>query len=157
MVLVLSLLIRIYVLQVISCFELEILLFYCSAKIFVSFDSSTFCLGSNRGTASNSPDIAEIGSRKVTACLFSPNPLLYSADVMVKLSRYLPSVADIFPKHSWSAPFSLVPPTGSTSVLLPQPSMASGYILSVSAMAAFSGRTKVITFQPRYFLHVVMF
>lgn len=72
------------------------------------------------------------------------------------LSRHVPSVMENFPKHSWSAPFSLVPPTGSTSVLVPQPSKVSGYVLSVSAVAApFSGRTKVITFQPRYYPYIV--
>lgn len=68
----------------------------------------------------------------------------------MKLSRYLPSVVENFNKRTWSAPFSLVPPTGLTSVLVPQPSVGSGYVLSVSAMAApFSGRTKIVTFQPR--------
>ncbi|KAL6580643.1 hypothetical protein OROMI_008667 [Orobanche minor] len=91
------------------------------------------------------------GSREVTACLFAPDPHSYSGEPMVKLSRYLPSVVEKFPKCSWSAPFSLVPPTGSTSVVVPQPSTTAGYVLSVSAMAApFSGKTKLITFQPRF-------
>ncbi|KAL7090722.1 hypothetical protein ACP275_12G059000 [Erythranthe tilingii] len=107
--------------------------------------------GSTSGTDSSSPDFAEIDSRKVNVCLFSPDPHLYSGEVMVKLSRYLPSVMENFPNLSWSNPFSLVPSTGSTSVLVPQPSIASGYVLSVSATtASFSGRTKMITFQPRY-------
>lgn len=72
---------------------------------------------------------------------------------MVKLGRHVPSVIENLQKRSWSAPFSLVPPTGSTSVLVPQPSMLSGYVLSVSAVAApFYGRTKIITFQPGYLL-----
>lgn len=127
------------------------------AKLFIPFDSSTFPPGSTSETNLNSPDLVESGRRKVTACLFSPDPHSYSGEVMVKLSRYLPSVVENFPKRSWSAPFSLVPPTGSTSVLVPQPSMVSGYVLSVSAVAApFSGRTKIITFQPRYFLYIIM-
>ncbi|KAL6541687.1 hypothetical protein OROGR_011173 [Orobanche gracilis] len=90
-------------------------------------------------------------SREVTACLFAPDPHSYSGEPMVKLSRYLPSVVDKFPKCSWSAPISLVPPTGLTSVVVPQPSTTAGYVLSVSAMAApISGKTKMITFQPRF-------
>ncbi|EYU18028.1 hypothetical protein MIMGU_mgv1a0005351mg, partial [Erythranthe guttata] len=97
------------------------------------------------------PSCYNLDELNVNACLFSPDPHLYSGEVMVKLSRYLPSVMENFPKLSWSTPFSLVPSTGSTSVLVPQPSIASGYVLSVSATtASFSGRTKMITFQPRY-------
>ncbi|KAG8380914.1 hypothetical protein BUALT_Bualt06G0066200 [Buddleja alternifolia] len=92
------------------------------------------------------------GCRKVTACLFSPDPHSSSGEVMVKLSRKLPCVIENYPKGSWSAQFSIVPQTGSTSVIVPQPSLrSSGYVLSVSAVAApFSGTTKIITFQPRY-------
>ncbi|KAL8519790.1 hypothetical protein ACS0TY_010650 [Phlomoides rotata] len=107
--------------------------------------------GSTSETNLNSPDLVGSGSRKVSACLFSPDPHSYSGEIVVKLSRYIHSAVENFAKHSWSAPFSLVPPTGSTSVLVPHPSMVSGYVFSVSAMAApFSARTKIITFQPRY-------
>ncbi|KAL3650642.1 hypothetical protein CASFOL_007045 [Castilleja foliolosa] len=106
--------------------------------------------GSTSETKLSSSNFVQSGNRKVTACLFSPDPHLYTGEAMVKLSRYLPSVIANVPKRAWSAPFSLVPPTGSTSVLVPQPSIAAGYVLSVSAMAApFSGRTKIITLQPR--------
>ncbi|KAL3830664.1 hypothetical protein ACJIZ3_019466 [Penstemon smallii] len=102
-------------------------------------------------TNTNSPDFAESDCRKVTACLFSPDPSSNSGEIMVKLSRYIPSVVQNFPKRSWSPSFSLVPQTGSNSILVPQPSMASGYVISVSAVAApFSGRTKIILFEPRY-------
>ncbi|KAG8383676.1 hypothetical protein BUALT_Bualt04G0038600 [Buddleja alternifolia] len=88
--------------------------------------------------------------RKVTACVFSPDPHSSSGEVMVKLSRMLPCVVQNYPKGSWSAQFSILPQTGSTSVIVPQPSLrSSGYVLSVSAVAApFSGTTKIITFQP---------
>ncbi|XP_042063835.1 uncharacterized protein LOC121807630 isoform X1 [Salvia splendens] len=107
--------------------------------------------GSTNEVNSYTSDLVESGSKKVSACLFSPDPDSYSGEVMVKLGRHVPSVIENLQKRSWSAPFSLVPPTGSTSVLVPQPSMLSGYVLSVSAVAApFYGRTKIITFQPRY-------
>ncbi|KAK6160539.1 hypothetical protein DH2020_003920 [Rehmannia glutinosa] len=113
-------------------------------------DQNLPATGSTSETNSSSSDFVPTGSKKVTACLFSPDPSC-SGEAMVKLSRYLPSAIENFPKRSWSASFSLVPPTGSTSVLVPQPSKAAGYVLSVSAMAApFSGRTKIITFQPRF-------
>lgn len=126
-------------------------------RLFIPFDSSTFSPDSTSETNLNSPAPVDSGSRKVSACLFSPDPHSYSGEIMVKLSRYMRSAVENFAKHSWSAPFSLVPPTGSTSVLVPHPSMVSGYVLSVSAMAApFSARTKIITFQPRYFLYIIM-
>ncbi|XP_057796881.1 intermembrane lipid transfer protein VPS13 isoform X2 [Salvia miltiorrhiza] len=107
--------------------------------------------GSTSEATLNASDLVESGSKKVSACLFSPDPDSYSGEVWVKLSRHVPSVIENLQKYSWSSPFSLVPPTGSTSVLVPQPSKVSGYVLSVSAVAApFSGRTKIITFQPRY-------
>ncbi|XP_009615133.1 uncharacterized protein [Nicotiana tomentosiformis] len=89
---------------------------------------------------------------KVNCRMYSPNPSLSSSEIMVRLCRYLPnSLMDDIPNDSWSIAFSLVPPTGSTSVTVPQPSRKSGYVTSVSAVAApFLGRTRIITFQPRY-------
>lgn len=85
----------------------------------------------------------EKDNRKVTASLFSPDPNSHSGEIM-------PSVIENSPKCSWSAPFSLVPPTGSTSILVSQPSMKSAYVISATAVAApFPGKTKIITFDPR--------
>lgn len=88
---------------------------------------------------------------KVNCRMYSPNPSLSSSEIMVRLCRYLPNcLMDDIPNDSWSIAFSLVPPTGSTSVTVPQPSWKSGYVTSVSAVAApFLGRTRIITFQPR--------
>ncbi|EPS68891.1 hypothetical protein M569_05875, partial [Genlisea aurea] len=114
-------------------------------------DKTLSDIGSATETNLKSPKPLLNFHRKVTACLFSPDPSSYSGEVMVKLSRYMSSTVGNFSKRSWSVPFSLIPPTGTTSVILPQPSSASGYVLSVSSVAApISGRTKVITFQPRY-------
>lgn len=107
--------------------------------------------GSTCESNSSIPDFVGSDCMKVNAYLFSPDPNSYSGDILVKLGRCFPPVQDNYPKCSWSAPFSLVPPTGSTDVLVPQPFSTSGYVLSVCAVAApFSGRTKIITFQPRY-------
>ncbi|KAK4403232.1 hypothetical protein Sango_1063900 [Sesamum angolense] len=137
-----------------SCYDLDeqkVLIDKKDGLGLICSDQNLSATGSTSETNSETPNLVGSGCRKATACLFSPDPHSYSGEVTVKLSRHLPSVLENFPKRSWSAPFSLVPPTGSTTVLVPQPSMASGCMLSVSAMAApFSGRTKIITFQPRY-------
>ncbi|XP_073129939.1 intermembrane lipid transfer protein VPS13 isoform X2 [Henckelia pumila] len=107
--------------------------------------------GSTCESNSSIPDFAGNDCMKVNAYLFSPDPNSYSGDILVKLGRWFPPVQESYPKCSWSAPFSLVPPTGSTDVLVPQPFSTSGYVISVCAVAApFSGSTKIITFQPRY-------
>ncbi|KAJ0027885.1 hypothetical protein Pint_36533 [Pistacia integerrima] len=57
------------------------------------------------------------------------------------------------PTNSWSTPFHLVPPSGSTSVVVPQTSSNAAFIISVTASSLagpFAGRTRAITFQPRY-------
>lgn len=89
---------------------------------------------------------------KVNCRMYSPNPSSSSSEIMVRLCRYLPnSLMDDIPYDSWSSAFALVPPTGSSSVTVPQPSRKSGYVISVGAVAApFFGRTRIITFQPRY-------
>ncbi|KZV50783.1 hypothetical protein F511_11560, partial [Dorcoceras hygrometricum] len=102
-------------------------------------------------TCESNLNVVGSGCTKVIAYLFSPDPNSYSGDIMVQLGRCLSPVQESYPKCSWSSPFSLVPPTGSTDVLVPQPFSTSGYVISVCAVAApFSGRTKIITFQPRY-------
>ncbi|KAI7990467.1 putative vacuolar protein sorting-associated protein 13C [Camellia lanceoleosa] len=101
-------------------------------------------------------NLEEIECRKVEACMYSPDPNSSVADVMVRVSRYLPEcVTEKMPKSSWSSPFFLVQPTGSTNVLVPQLSTNAAYVISVSSSAVagpFSGRTRAITFQPRYII-----
>ncbi|CAK9182445.1 unnamed protein product [Ilex paraguariensis] len=92
--------------------------------------------------------------KKVNACMYSPSPNSSASEIMVKVSRCLSEcVMDNIPTCSWSMPFFLVPPTGSTSVLVPQPFTNAAYIISVTSSALdkpFSGRTRITTFQPRY-------
>lgn len=103
----------------------------------------------NLKSDTKSPVFAAIDCMK--ACMYSPSQK--SNEIMVKLSRCpSDSVTKSIPASLWSTPFSLVPPTGSSSVIVPQLSMNAGYLISVSAFAApFSGRTRIITFQPRFF------
>ncbi|CAI9097127.1 OLC1v1033463C2 [Oldenlandia corymbosa var. corymbosa] len=99
-----------------------------------------------------SSDFVTVGQKIENACMYSPCPTSPSGEITVRLSR-CPSGTDYrsIPSSSWSNPFLLVPPTGSTSVVVPQGGRNAGYLVSVTAVAApFSGRTKIITFQPRY-------
>ncbi|ONI15169.1 hypothetical protein PRUPE_3G028500 [Prunus persica] len=93
---------------------------------------------------------------RARACMFSPNPVSSVGEVTVRASRCLPEyLTENMPNSLWSSPFSLVPPSGSTTVLVPQPSSNAAFMLSVtsSAVAApFAGRTSAITFQPRYII-----
>ncbi|VVA31867.1 PREDICTED: vacuolar [Prunus dulcis] len=93
---------------------------------------------------------------RARACMFSANPVSSVGEVTVRASRCLPEyLTENMPNSLWSSPFSLVPPSGSTTVLVPQPSSNAAFMLSVtsSAVAApFAGRTSAITFQPRYII-----
>lgn len=90
---------------------------------------------------------------RVRACMFSPNQFSSAGEVMVRVSRCMPEyVRDKMPNSLWSSSFSLIPPSGSTTVLVPQPSTNQAFMMSItsSAVAApFAGRTSAITFQPR--------
>ncbi|VFQ83984.1 unnamed protein product [Cuscuta campestris] len=108
--------------------------------------------GPSSQSSLRSSDLLENESDKVNCCMFSPDSSFSSDETVVKVCRFLsPCITNHAPYSHWSNAFSLVPPTGSTSVIVPQPSKTSGYIMSVSATdAPFSGRTKIISFQPRY-------
>lgn len=104
----------------------------------------------NSSSKSNlkTPDFEAIDSRKVNPCMYSPFPSSSGSEIMVRVSRCLSESC------LWSNPFFLVPPTGSNTVLVPQPSNNAAYILSITSNAVagpFSGRTRIITFQPRYY------
>lgn len=90
---------------------------------------------------------------RVKGCMFSPNPFSSAGEVMVRVSRCMPEhVTEKMPNSLLSSPFSLIPPSGSTTVLVPQLSSNAAFLMSVtsSAVAApFAGRTSAITFQPR--------
>lgn len=92
--------------------------------------------------------------RNVKACIFSPHPTSASNETMVRLRWSLPGfVSGNMSNSSWSAPFPLVPPSGSMNVLVPQLLSNGAYIISVACSAIggqFAGRTRAITFQPRY-------
>ena len=60
---------------------------------------------------------------------------------------------DVSCETSWSRPFSLNPPGGVTTIVIPSSEPEGGLILSIvsaSTMGASAGKTRTITFQPRY-------
>lgn len=113
--------------------------------------------GSSSRSNLNSLDYSEVevDHNKVNGCMYSPVRNSSSSDIKVQVSRGKSGCdKETTEKCCWSSPFFLVPSTGSTSVLIPQVSKTSGYIVSVTSSAVagpISGRTRIITFQPRYF------
>ncbi|KAK7300278.1 hypothetical protein RJT34_11120 [Clitoria ternatea] len=91
---------------------------------------------------------------KVQPCIYSPGPYPSVNDVFVKLSRCFPEDdKEQLPYSFWSDPFSLLPPSGSSTVLVPQLISNSAFILAMTSNSIaeqYTGRTNAITFQPRY-------
>ncbi|KAI9153087.1 hypothetical protein LWI28_005759 [Acer negundo] len=108
----------------------------------------------SRQSSLKETDFINNGPGKVQACMYSPLPVSTASEILVRVSRCLTGcVTQNVPNSSWSGPFPLVPPSGSTSVSVPQPSSNAAFIISVTASSLtgpFAGRTRAITFQPRY-------
>ncbi|CAN1217850.1 Intermembrane lipid transfer protein vps13A [Linum perenne] len=106
------------------------------------------------GSASNVLDPTDVKFGRVKACMFSPLSTSSVSEVMVKVSMYLPEdVTGSIPNSSWSEPFLLVPPSGSSTVLIPRVSSSAVHVISVSSSSLtgpLTGRSQAITFQPRY-------
>ncbi|CAK7357552.1 unnamed protein product [Dovyalis caffra] len=96
---------------------------------------------------------------EVKACMYSPHGVSSVNEIMVRVSRH-EYVMENFSNSSWSTPFLLVPPSGSSTVLVPQSSSNSALIISVTASdvaGSFAGRTQAIAFQPRELLISICF
>ncbi|TXG57716.1 hypothetical protein EZV62_015545 [Acer yangbiense] len=108
----------------------------------------------SRRSSLKETDFINNGPGKVQACMYSPLPVSTASEILVRVSWCLTGcVTQNVPNSSWSGPFPLVPPSGSTSVTVPQPSSNAAFIISVTASGLtgpFAGRTRAITFQPRY-------
>ncbi|XP_057532669.1 uncharacterized protein LOC130810577 isoform X2 [Amaranthus tricolor] len=91
---------------------------------------------------------------KAKPVMYSPAPSVVASDIMVRLGRYHAECpVQNIPSSSWSNPFFLVAPSGSTAVLVPQPPTTSAAVISVTSYLLdmpLLGRTRAITFQPRY-------
>ncbi|KAK9134941.1 hypothetical protein Syun_014271 [Stephania yunnanensis] len=97
-------------------------------------------------------DVMDSVTRTAKACIYSPHPSSSASELMVRLSLCLPESNTGDATNSvWSSSFFLVPPSGSTSVVVPQTSTSGAFIISAtsSKLSPFSGRTRAITFQPR--------
>lgn len=90
---------------------------------------------------------------KVKACIYSPCPISRASDSSIRVKKDLPGSDNSDSPHSlWSAPFPLVPPGGSTNIVVPQPQPGESSLLSVTCSilgGALAGRMQAITFQPR--------
>lgn len=118
-------------------------------------NKSNFGGQSNMNSDNQCFDAVAIDYIKANPCMYSPSHSS-SGEIMVKLRCLSDAIAKNISSSLWSNPFSLVPPTGSTSVTIPQLGMNAGYLIAVSAFTApFSGRTKIITFQPRFLLVLI--
>ncbi|XP_059429987.1 uncharacterized protein LOC132163636 isoform X3 [Corylus avellana] len=117
-------------------------------------NSSKDSLGSSSLLISRNSNSVGHENEKVRACMYCPNPISSTNEVMVRVSRFLPEcLAENMPNSSWSSPFFLVPPSGSTTILVPKSSSNAASLISVTSNTVdgpFAGRTNAITFQPRY-------
>ncbi|XP_062110985.1 uncharacterized protein LOC133822610 isoform X2 [Humulus lupulus] len=87
---------------------------------------------------------------KVGACMYSPVPFYAAEELMVTVSK---AHGDNNMPKLWSSPFLLVPPSGSTTVIVPQASQNAAFMISVTSSPVagpLAGRSSAITFQPRY-------
>ncbi|XP_045818799.1 uncharacterized protein LOC123911434 isoform X3 [Trifolium pratense] len=91
---------------------------------------------------------------KVVPCMYSPSSNSSVNDVFVKVSGCFPKdVQEQMPYSLWSNSFSLLPPSGSSTIFVPHLTSNSAFILSVTSISVaepYIGRTNAITFQPRY-------
>ncbi|XP_050228405.1 uncharacterized protein LOC126677693 isoform X2 [Mercurialis annua] len=119
----------------------------------VSEKASSFVCSTSESTSRDSALIETVRG-KVEPCMFSPCAISRAGEFMVRVRRGLHgNVVEKEPNSSWSEPFLLVPPSGSSTILVPQPSPHAAFIISVTSSAVggpVAGRTRAITFQPRY-------
>ncbi|XP_074366463.1 intermembrane lipid transfer protein VPS13 isoform X3 [Apium graveolens] len=110
--------------------------------------------GSSSQSNSKFPDFVEFGHKRVSGCMYSPDPKSSASDIKVQVSRgQLKGHKDSSQNYFWSGPFSLAPSTGSIRVPVLYPSPNAGYTIAVTSTEVagpISGRTRMITFQPRY-------
>ncbi|KAF8007492.1 hypothetical protein BT93_K1496 [Corymbia citriodora subsp. variegata] len=108
---------------------------------------------SNQSSSSNL-NIVDDGHGKAKGYAYSPHPSSSLGNNMVRLCRSLPKrVKEKLSSNFWSNPFPLVPASGFTSVLVPQPLQSAAYVISATSSVLsepFAGKTRAITFQPRY-------
>lgn len=93
------------------------------------------------------------GSRKAKPYIYGPTVRIPANELLVKLSAALSkSRSSTSHNQTWSKPFSLIPESGSTNIIVPQPFASGAFLISAASVPVageLSGRTRAITFQPR--------
>lgn len=90
---------------------------------------------------------------KVVACMYSPMTTSTASEVKVRVRMHLPEAEKHVLNSVWSSAFLLVPPSGSTTVLVPLSATNTAFLISVTSSTVagpLTGRTSAISFQPRY-------
>lgn len=98
---------------------------------------------------------------KVKPLMYSPPSHLSENDLVVRLQKYSlqQQVTDDW-NDTWSSPFSLVPASGSTSVVIPQPGATDAFLVSVTSSQVsgdLTGMTRAVIFQPRYSFFLLLY
>ncbi|KAJ6846034.1 uncharacterized protein M6B38_278325 [Iris pallida] len=93
-------------------------------------------------------------SREVKPYMFAPFDHISASEVVVKVCASMPhSRGGNILNTTWSIPFPLVPASGSTNVTVPEECGPGAFLISVTSCPVageLSGRTRAVTFQPRY-------
>ncbi|GAB4836767.1 hypothetical protein Ancab_001679 [Ancistrocladus abbreviatus] len=118
-----------------------------------SLNSKKNKLASNNQSDLTESDSADIPPVNVKPFIYSPDTNIPPSETMIRVSRCLPDCATENQwNSSWSNSFFLVAPSGSTTVVVPLSSNFASVISVTSSRLdnPFSGRTRAISFQPRY-------
>ncbi|KAI0504558.1 hypothetical protein KFK09_015510 [Dendrobium nobile] len=93
-------------------------------------------------------------SKRAKPYMYAPLDHIPASDLLVRLavsSSHISSESMHIP--AWSTPFPLVPASGSINVTIPKPNAPSAFLISVTSITVAEelfGRTRAITFQPRF-------
>ncbi|ONK64446.1 uncharacterized protein A4U43_C07F26050 [Asparagus officinalis] len=91
---------------------------------------------------------------EVKPFMYCPLGHIPASVLIVKLCAHMPQcISGNVLCPTWSSPFPLVPESGSANVVIPKPNGSGAFLISASSIPVegeLSGRTRAITFQPRY-------
>lgn len=94
------------------------------------------------------------GNRRAKAYMYAPCGHIPTTELSVKLSASLPQNKSVNSNRPvWSNPFPLVPASGSTNVTVPRPDAPGAFLIlaiSIPVAGELSGRTRAVSFQPRF-------
>ncbi|XP_008812811.3 uncharacterized protein LOC103723626 isoform X2 [Phoenix dactylifera] len=100
--------------------------------------------------------VQNVENRRAKAYMYAPCGHIPATELSVKLSASLPqSKPENSNRPVWSNSFPLVPASGSTNVTIPRPDASGAFLISsisIPVAGELSGRTRAITFQPRYII-----